>query len=257
MRSRTSTSTTTSTRSTRSTLAAATVLGAGALFALAAPAAAQAHVSVTPASTAAGAYTVLTFSSGHGCEGSPTTAFTVDIPEGVISVTPTVKPGWTVEKVMVELDEPLDDGHGNELTERVGQVVYTAGTPLLDGYRDTLEIQLRLPDDAAGERLEFPVLQTCEVGETAWNESPAADGSEPEHPAPAIEVTAAEGDAHGGTDTADTAGHDASADDAAAAETTAASDGGDTVARVLGIAGLAVGVVGVVLAVTARRGRKA
>ena len=240
----------------RTTITAVTALGAGALLALAAPVTAQAHVTVTPGSTAAGAYTVLTFSSAHGCEGSPTTAFTVDIPEGVMSVAPTVKPGWTVEKIMVELDEPIDDGHGNEITERVGQVVYTAGTPLADGYRDTLEIQLRLPDDADGERLEFPVLQTCEVGETAWNESPAADGSEPEHPAPAIEVTEAEGAGDGHGDAADPAGHEASAADVAA-ETTAASEGGDVIARVLGIAGLAVGVVGVVLAVNARRGTRA
>jgi uncharacterized protein YcnI len=240
---------------TRTTLSAAAALAAGALLALAAPTAAHAHVSVTPDSAAAGAYTVLTFSSAHGCEGSPTTAFTIDIPEGIVSVSPTVKPGWTVDKVMVELDEPIDDGHGNELTERVGQVVYAAGTPLPDGYRDTLEIQVRLPDDAAGQRLEFPVLQTCEVGETAWNESPAADGEEPEHAAPAIELTAAEGDDAHGTGAADS-GHDETTE-SADAEATATSDSGDTVARVLGIAGLAVGVVGIVIAVSARRGQRA
>jgi periplasmic copper chaperone A len=246
------------TRTTRTTLAAASALGGGALLALAAPLAAQAHVNVTPASTAAGAYTVLTFSSAHGCEGSPTTAFTVDIPEGVESVAPTLKAGWAVEKVMVDLDEPIDDGHGNTITERVGQVVYTAGTPVPDGYRDTLEIQLQLPEDAAGERLEFPVLQQCEVGETAWNESPAADGTEPEHPAPAIEVTeaVADGDGHAHDDATESTGHAAS-DDPADAESTAATTGDDVLARALGVAGLAVGVVGIVLAVNARRSGKA
>ena len=92
---------------TRSTTMAATALGAGALLALAVPVAAHAHVTITPDSTAAGSYTVLEFSSGHGCDGSPTTSFTVDIPEQILSVTPTLEAGWTVEKVMVALDEPV------------------------------------------------------------------------------------------------------------------------------------------------------
>ena len=237
---------------TRSATLAATALGAGALLALAGPLAAQAHVSVTPSDTAAGSYAVLEFASGHGCEGSPTTSFTVDIPESILSVTPTLKAGWTVEKVMVELDEPAEGAHGDPVTERVGQVFYTAGTPVPDGYRDTFQVQVLLPEDAAGERLEFPVLQTCVEGETAWDES-AADGAEPEHPAPAIEVTEAAGDAHGhGDDEAEPAA--ATSTDAAAA---AGSDDVDVLARVVGIAGLAVGVAGIVIAVAARRGSKA
>ncbi|MEI5583839.1 MULTISPECIES: YcnI family copper-binding membrane protein [unclassified Agromyces] len=239
---------------TRSASIAASALGAGVLLALAGPTAAQAHVVVTPDDPAAGSYTVLEFASGHGCDGSPTTSFAVGIPESILSVTPTLKEGWTVEKVMVELDEPAEGAHGTTVTERVGQVVYTPGAPIEDGYRDSFEIQVLLPEDAEGERLEFPVLQTCVEGENDWSES-AADGAEPEFPAPAIEVGPAEGDAHGhGADEeqADTAG-----DGATDATATAASDASvDVLARVVGIAGLAVGVVGVVLAVAARRGTR-
>jgi len=239
---------------TRPTAVAATALGAGALLALAAPVAAQAHVNVTPGSTAAGSYTVLEFASGHGCDGSPTTAFTVDIPEQILSVTPTLQAGWSVEKVMVELDEPVEGAHGDEVSERVGQVVYTVDTPIPEGYRGTFEIQVLLPEDGEGERLEFPVLQSCVEGETAWNESPGADGAEPEHPAPAIEVTAAEGDGHGHGD--------AAAATVESVETTSATvdpaDAAvDTLARVVGIGGLAVGVAGLIVAIMARRGSKA
>lgn len=239
---------------TRSATVAATALGAGALLALAGPVAAHAHVVVTPGEAAAGSYAVLEFASGHGCDGSPTTSFTVDIPEQILSVTPTLKEGWTVEKVMVELDEPAEGAHGTTVTERVGQVVYTPGTPIEDGYRDSFEIQVLLPEETEGERLEFPVLQACVEGENDWRES-AADGAEPELPAPAIEVTAAVADGHGHDDeaTADTAGSEAT--DAAA--TSAADASVDVLARVVGIAGLAVGVVGVVIAVAARRGAKA
>ena len=68
-------------------------LAAGAVLALTAvPLAASAHVTVTPSGTAAGSYTVLTFAFSHGCEGSPTTALTFDIPESIDSVSPTLNP---------------------------------------------------------------------------------------------------------------------------------------------------------------------
>ncbi|HEU4757171.1 MAG TPA: YcnI family protein, partial [Agromyces sp.] len=176
-------------------------------------------------------------------------------PEQVLSVTPTLEAGWSVEKVMVALDEPVEGAHGDLVSERVGQVVYTAETPIPEGYRGTFEIQVLLPEDGAGERLEFPVLQTCVEGETAWNESAAADGAEPEHPAPAIEVTAAEGDAHGHDEAEGETETTAEVTETAAADPADAAV--DTLARVVGIGGLAVGVAGLVVAIVARRGSKA
>lgn len=163
------------------------VLGAGV---------ASAHVSVTPSSTAAGAYSVLTFSVGHGCEGSPTTRLAVRLPEQVVAVTPTVNPNWTVETTVEKLDPPVKDGHGGEYTERVAEVVYTARTPLKDGLRDTIALQVPLPEQE-GEKLAFPVVQTCEKGETAWTQTYEEGQDEPESPAPFITTTAAEGDGHG------------------------------------------------------------
>lgn len=222
-------------------------LAAGAVLALTAvPLAASAHVTVTPSGTAAGSYTVLTFAFSHGCEGSPTTALAIDIPESTESVSPTLNPNYTIEKVA--------DG------DRTSQVVYTAITPVEDGYRDTIELSMRLPDDAAGETLSFPVLQTCEVGETNWNQVPEEGEEEPESPAPVIVVTEATGDEHGHggatDDVADTTTDEhGEHDEATATASDAASGSTDTVARVLGIGGLVVGVVGIVLAITARRSR--
>ncbi|MFC5931606.1 DUF1775 domain-containing protein [Cryobacterium melibiosiphilum] len=225
----------------RSSITLAAAVAAGAFLALSAPLAASAHVSVEPASTAAGSYTVLTFSNAHGCDGSPTTGITIDIPEGIDSVSPTINPGWTAAKVM--------DG------DRVGQVTYTAETPLEDGYRTTFALSLQLPADAEGETLAFPVLQSCEIGETSWSEATVEGEEEPAHPAPVITVTEASADEHGHSD-ATAASTDDHAD-TATTETTAAgsasSTSGDVLARVLGIGGLAVGAVGIVLAVTARR----
>lgn len=219
---------------------AATAIAAGVFLAVSVPLAANAHVSVDPAVTAAGSYTVLTFSNAHGCDGSPTTKITIDIPAGIDSVSPTINAGWIAEKVMQG--------------DRVGQVTYTAETPLADGYRTTFALSLQLPADAEGETLAFPVLQSCEVGETSWSE-PAVEGEEePAHPVPAIVVTEASADAH---DHAAASTPEHADTTAVMSEITAAgsatSGSGDVLARILGIGGLAVGAVGIVLAVAARR----
>jgi periplasmic copper chaperone A len=158
---------------------------------------ASAHVSVKPDTTTAGAYALLTFGVPHGCGESPTTKVSIQIPEPITSVTPTVNPGWDVEKVMVALDTPIDDGHGGQLTERVGEIVYTAKAPLPDGYRDALVLSTKLPD-AVGETLVFPTVQTCQDGESAWTQV-AAEGQDPhdlELPAPTLTITEAV-DEHG------------------------------------------------------------
>jgi periplasmic copper chaperone A len=228
------------------TLALAVAVGLP--IALAGPAAA--HVTITPTGgTAAGSYTVLTAAFGHGCEGSPTTGITISVPEQVNAITPTRVAGWEAEKVMETLDEPITDSHGNEVTERVAQVVYTADEPLADGYRAAFDLSLQLPD-APGETLAFPTIQTCEQGETAWTEIAAEGAEEPEHPAPAVTITeAVEGDGHGAA--ADTASHE---EDTEATVSTDAegddSDGGSD-GTALGVAGLVAGLLGLATGVAA------
>ncbi|WP_395728993.1 YcnI family protein [Nakamurella sp.] len=201
--------------SVRRSGARAAVIAAGvAALTLGGALAASAHVTVIPDTTAAGSYALLTFGVPHGCAGSSTTKVAIKIPEQINAVTPTVNPNWDVQKVMVPLDPAITDSHGNQITQRVDQVVYTAKTPLPDGYRDAMVLSLQVPD-AVGQTLSFPTIQTCEVGETAWIEPTVAGQDEPDHPAPAFEVTAA---AAGGDD------------DHAAATTTAAAAGGATAA---------------------------
>ncbi len=183
-----------------------TVLG------VAAPA--SAHVTITPSTTAAGAFAVLTVSVPHGCEGSPTTRVTISMPDEINAVTPTRNALWEVEKEMVELDPPVTDSHGNEITERVATVTYTTDNPLPDGYRDAFELSLQLPE-SEGTTLVFPTVQTCEEGESAWIEVPAAGQSEDdlELPAPAVTITAAEGDGHDEDSTATDASVESEDDD--------------------------------------------
>lgn len=179
-------------------MGAAAALGALALS-IGGAAAAQAHVTVSPDTAEAGSYAVLSFSVPHGCDGSATTEVAIRIPDGINAVTPTRNGFYSVEKVAEALDEPIADSHGNEITERVAEIVYTATTPLPADQRDVFELSLRLPEDAAGSTLYFPAVQTCETGESAWVQIPA-EGQDPhelELPAPALAVVAAGESAHG------------------------------------------------------------
>jgi len=212
------------------TAVAVPALAAIGLLVTAAPA--SAHVTISPAETTAGEYAVLTVSLPHGCDGSPTTAVAIQVPDEVLSVTPTRNPFWTVKKVMVRLAEPVTDAYGNQVTERVGQVLYRAKTPLPDGYRDAFELSVPIPD-VAGETLTFPVIQKCETGETAWIETTTEGAEEPEHPAPAVAVVAGDGSGHHGESTAE--------------PTTVQVEDGDA----LGLLGLGAGVAGLVLGAAA------
>jgi periplasmic copper chaperone A len=234
-------------RRTAARLGAATA--AGFLIAAAAAAPAAAHVTITPSDTTAGAYTVLTVSVGHGCEGSPTTRLAIQMPEEILAVTPTLLPGWQVDKKMVDLDQLLEDAHGNSVTERVDQVVYTADEPLADGYRAAMELSLQLPD-AAGETLAFPVVQKCAQGETGWTET-AAEGQDPdelERPAPTVTITEA-GAAAGGTGGTGTAGDTGGGNAQGPSTRTVEVSSGSDVA--IGLAGLGAGLLGIVLATMA------
>jgi uncharacterized protein YcnI len=155
---------------------------------------ASAHVTITPSTTSAGEHAVAVVALGHGCEHSPTTRVAIRIPEQLLSVTPARNPFWDVRIVREELAEPKVEPHGNEVTERVAEVVYTAEEPLPDGVRDTFELSFAVPD-LPGETLVFPAIQTCVDGETAWTEvAPAGtDPDDLEHPAPAFTVTRAPG----------------------------------------------------------------
>jgi uncharacterized protein YcnI len=229
------------TRRTAARLLAAPAAAGIALLALAGPA--SAHVTVTPTTTAAGAYTVLTVSVPHGCDGSATTKIAIQIPEEILSVTPTRNPLWEVTKERQNLTEPVTDAHGNEVTERDAVVVYTANNPLPDGYRDAFELSLQLPEEE-GKTLAFPAIQTCEKGETAWTEIAAEgqDAEELEHPAPTLTITAAEAEGgHGDAVTTASSGEDAAASEAAEDE-----DG-----NTLGAVALGVGVLGLLAGGTA------
>lgn len=233
-------------RRTAACLLAAPTTAALVVLAVAAPA--GAHATITPDTTAAGEYSVLTVSIGHGCEGSATTKVAVQIPEEVLSVTPTRHPLWDMAEQQEKLDEPVTDAHGNEVTERDAVVTYTARTPLPDGERDSFELSLQLPEEE-GATLVFPVVQTCEKGENPWTQVPA-EGQDPhelEFPAPTVTTTSPEEAGHG-------AAAASSAEEPTSEETVEADSGGTMGAVGLGAGALGLLAGGTALVLVRRRG---
>lgn len=198
--------------------------------------AASAHVGVDHDEIVAGESTVLTFSVGHGCAGSATTSMKFQVPADVLNAQPLVKPGWDIAIEREQLATPVESGHGQEQTDRVAVVTFTAseGNALPSDYRDTFSLSFRAPE-TEGE-LFFKVVQGCEEGENAWIEEWDGTGEEPEHPAPSVQVVAALADT-GATPVADVGAP-------APGDTDAASGDGDS--NGLAIAALIVGGLGLV-----------
>ncbi len=121
---------------------------------------------------------------GHGCEGSPTIALRVLIPEGFVSVKPMPKAGWKLETKMTKLAKPFDS-HGKTISEAVSEITWS-GT-LDDTHYDEFVFVARAPE-ATGKHY-FKVQQRCEKGEWNWVEVPEAGKSRKDYKAPAAELT--------------------------------------------------------------------
>jgi uncharacterized protein YcnI len=217
--------------STRHLVTTAGLAAAGVLL-MAGPAAA--HIEPTVESAPAGSYLTFSLQVPHGCGEGGTNKLEVQIPDSITSVTPGVVPGWTIDRTVVPLDPPVDDGEGGTITERTSVVTWSGG-PLAHDQLQLFALSVKLPDK--GSSVSFPVIQTCDNGEhTDWIEATKAGEAEPDHPAPTIELTAATGDDH----------HDE------AAATDESDDDSDS-SPALGITGIALGVVGIALGGTALR----
>jgi periplasmic copper chaperone A len=117
----------------------------------------------------------------HGCEGSPTIAIRVQIPNGVIGIKPMPKPGWTLETV-VDKDTKLSGEHG--AAPAVKEVKWSGGK-LLDAHYDEFVLRGTLSEALTPGMLYFPVVQECEKGVDRWIEIPADGKSAGDYKKPA------------------------------------------------------------------------
>jgi len=212
------------------------------------PTAAQAHVRVVPESTTAGGWTVLTFRVPTESATASTNAVTVDLPldTPLAHVGTKQLPGWTATVEEAELPAPVDL-NGTTLTKAPAHVTWTAdpGAEIAPGQFQEFALQVGpLPD--AGTELVLPAHQSYTDGSVVdWDDAPAAGGDEPEHPAPVLTTTADEEPVADAAPASSTTGTTAAA----------TAESSDDLGRVLGAAGLGLGLVALVVAVVAARRR--
>ncbi|WP_192364893.1 YcnI family copper-binding membrane protein [Mesorhizobium mediterraneum] len=151
--------------------------------------AAFAHVTLETQEAAVGSTYKAVLRVPHGCEGKATTAVRVQIPEGVISVKPMPKPGWTlqVKKGRYEKSYQL---HDEAVTSGAREIDWSGGS-LPDEFYDEFVFRGTLAAELpAGQTLYFPVVQECDGAAERWIEIPAAGQDEDalEYPAPGLKL---------------------------------------------------------------------
>lgn len=157
---------------------------------------ASAHATIEPRQAAPGSYKAV-IGIGHGCDGQPTNAVRIEVPEGYIGVRPQPKAGWSLAIERGDYAHAYRL-HGKEVAAGVKAVTWSGGA-LDDAHYDEFVLAGTLAADAGGQSLFFRTVQTCPDGTVAWDEIPAA-GQDPHslgHPAPGV-VVLASNDTHGG-----------------------------------------------------------
>ena len=159
------------------------------------PAVAAAHVTIQPGEVEGGGSAVVAFRVPNERDDASTTRVRVVLPEdqplGSVRTTPT--PGWEVAVENRTLAEPIEV-YGEPVDSVVSEVTWTA-TDGGVGPGEYVDLELSLgPLPESGEMV-FPTVQTYSSGEeVTWNETAVDDAVEPEHPAPVLTITPAEGD---------------------------------------------------------------
>lgn len=209
----------------RALVRAATAVGVATLVTLGAALPAAAHVTAQPGEAEQGGFTKIAFRTPNESQTAGTVKLEVTLPsEHPISFVSTKPlPAWSAQTTRQALATPMES-HGAKITEAVRTVTWTAapGTRIGPGEFAEFEISVGpLPENT--DLLVMPAVQTYDDGDIVrWDEAPPAEGAaEPEHPAPALRLVAAQGSDH-----------------AASAATVTESDG---TARWLAGAGLLVG----------------
>jgi uncharacterized protein len=209
-----------------------------ALSSLAAPAAAQAHVTLQPNEAPAGAYTVLDVRVPNESDSENTTKVAVRFPEGFGDVSYQAVPGWNVKVVHAKLKKPIQTDDG-PVTEGVREVIFSGGK-LPPGQFQDFPLSLQIPGEA-GEELTFKAVQTYEEDVVRWIGAP-----ETEHPAPQVLVTPPK--EAGAAVVAQTGGAEASGADSGGASESSSGGSGD---KGLAIAALVVAVISLLVAAAA------
>lgn len=242
----------------RKTIAALTTSA----LALAAPAVADAHISLHPNTVPAGSFATLNVRVPGEVAGSY--AYKVDmlLPPGFTDVNYQNEPGWTADIVTKNVSPPIQTDNG-PVSQEVSQIIWTGDRTKLGriehGAFMQFPLSVTIPDGASGKSLGFKTLLYYSNGEVdRWIGPSSAN-----FPTPTINVTArggvledlagAEaGPAPGELPTTATTGAPA-----VRSSSGGASKGLAIAALTVGITGLLAGAGGIAIARDARRASRA
>jgi uncharacterized protein len=159
---------------------------------------ASAHVKVSGVDAVQGGSGVITFRVPSESDTASTTGLLITFPAATPFTSVDVQPkaGWTAKVTKKPLPHPLTDDDGDTITDYVAQVDFTAtgsgaGAGIPPGEFDMFNLSVgpfpKAPD------MTFAALQTYSDGSTVnWDEK-SANGTEPDHPAPVLQLAAAAG----------------------------------------------------------------
>ena len=207
-----------------------TIAALAATTMLAAPAAAQAHVTLQPEQAPAGGFTRLDVRVPNEEPDKGTTKVQVQMPPGFAFVSYEPVPGWKVDVKKEKLRKPISAGHGEKITEQVSQVTWTGDGKqgiVRPGQFQDFGLSVGVPKGKVGSKLTFKALQTYQGGKVVrWIGPPDAEK-------PAAQVTLTKDEEHG------------AAAAPARASAPAASSGDDGPSTGLVVVALVLGAVGV------------
>ncbi|MEU7875012.1 YcnI family protein [Dactylosporangium sp. NPDC049140] len=219
--------------------------------ALAFPAVASAHVTVNPNTAVQGGYTKVTFRVPTERDNASTTKLEIAIPtdQPIASVSTRPVQGWTAVTETSKLATPVKREGGDEITEAVSKITWTAGAGAEIKPHQFQEFDVSLGPLPQVDQIVFKALQTYSNGEVVrWIDEPAA-GASAEHPAPVLKLSKKTDTAAASTTTS--AGPTANA----SGSSSSSSSSSDGTAIALGIAGMVLGLAGLVMGVLAYRRR--
>jgi uncharacterized protein len=167
------------------------LLATGVLFA----GVASAHVKVSGTDAVQGGSGVITFRVPSESATASTTGLLITFPAATPFTSVDVQPkaGWTATVTRKPLPHPLKDDDGDTISDYVAQVTYkaTSAGAIPPGEFDMFNLSVG-PFPTASS-MSFAALQTYSDGTTVnWDEA-SANGTEPEHPSPVLQLAAAAG----------------------------------------------------------------
>jgi periplasmic copper chaperone A len=212
-------------------------VAAVAASALAAPAAAEAHVTLQPNTAAAGAFTVENVRVPNERDKASTVKVDLQLPHGFVFASYEPKIGWSVKVTKEKLAKPIQTDDG-PIDEEVRRITFTGHGPngrIGPGQFMDFPLSVQIPGKA-GDKLTFKAIQTYSSGEVVrWIGAPDSDT-----PAPIVTVVKATGSSAA-----------APGAPAGAPARSSGDDGGGGASKGLGVTALILGALGLVAGLAA------